>query len=109
MTISDKYLIAVHKYMDLRIKGIGVGPTEEETRLLQNMTKDEDDALFIAISELGGSLPDGLTVPKNPSFESRMLSKIFAGLWLHGHEWAVNHVADLIRGLGDSEDQEGNS
>lgn len=86
--------IALMKYMDLRIKGFGLGLSKEECHILQTLPKDLDDALLTAIIELGGSLPEGLETPKELSEESRMMKKVFKGMWCHGHDWAVKKVVE---------------
>lgn len=45
--------------MDLRIKGFGLGLTDEEITTLQNLPKDVWKAVDRAIIELGGTLPNG--------------------------------------------------
>lgn len=89
--VKEKF-VAILKYMDLRIKGFGAGLSEGEIKTLQDMTKDEDDALYTAIVELGGTLPEGLKVPTTLSKESKAFLLILKGMWIHGHEWAVQQV-----------------
>lgn len=50
--------IAVMKYMDLRIKGFGLGLNQKEIKILQSISKEEWKAIDQAILELGGTLPE---------------------------------------------------
>jgi len=92
---NEEKFIAIHKYMDLRIKGFGAGLSEEEVELLQNMTLEEDGALFKAITDLGGTLPEGLKTSEF-SQESLAFSALLKGMWIHGHNWAVEQVRKTL-------------
>jgi len=50
--------IAVCKYMDLRIKGFGLGLSDGEIGILNNISDEEWNEVRQAIVELGGTLPE---------------------------------------------------
>lgn len=93
---NDERVIAICKYMDLRINGFGVGLSDKEIKMLQSMTPEEDDALFKTIIDLGGTLPKGLKTSQNPSKESLAFSAVLKGIWIHGHKWAVEQVRKTL-------------
>jgi len=54
----DAREIAIMKYMDLRIKGFGIGLTENDIAILNGIPEPEWQAIRKAIVELGGTLPE---------------------------------------------------
>jgi len=52
----DAREIAIMKYMDLRIKGFGIGLTESDFAILNSIPEPEWQAVRKAIVELGGTL-----------------------------------------------------
>ena len=84
-------------YMTLRIKGAGRGLSDEEIQYLRGLPETTWDAIAIAIVELGGSLPEGLNVPTNPSAETMSLSRVLRGTWQRGDEKRVRQVGRLLR------------
>jgi len=50
--------IAVCKYMDLRIKGFGLGLSDGEIGILNSISDEEWNGVRQAIVELGGTLPE---------------------------------------------------
>jgi len=56
--VEREKVIAVLKYMDLRIKGFGAGLTKKEIEILNQTSDREWKGIRQAIIELGGTVPE---------------------------------------------------